>query len=136
METLYDQSYDVSATSIAHDVVRIGEKEDGLFDIEWDVTFSFGFLTHTERMLWMNEDVETLLEQLGRLKEQGTLGTLSPGLSIAYEAYPHEEGLYRFAFWLDPGEMNSLIGTEAGFGLALLATQEALVEWLRGLLPE
>jgi len=60
-------SFDFSKTEAIHEVLKIGEPEDGLFEIEFKLTFSCGFLNYSHNLVWLNQDIETLLEQLKRM---------------------------------------------------------------------
>lgn len=43
-----------------HEVFKIGELECSTFEIE--LTFSYVFLDYAHNFVWLNEDVDTLLE--------------------------------------------------------------------------
>lgn len=133
---LKDRSFDFSETEVKYEVLKLNEMEDGLTEIEFDLTFSYGFLDYTHRFVWINEDVESLVEQIEGMgqREIGSLGVLSPGISFTYEACPHEEGMYTFTILMDSGYVNSGMGTDSGIGISLYVHQEEVKQWISAVL--
>ncbi|ARK20372.1 MULTISPECIES: hypothetical protein [Sporosarcina] len=134
--TLKDESFDFSETEVTHEVLKIGEPEDGLFEIEFKLTFSYGFLNYSHNFVWLNQDIETLLEQLKKMdgKNNGTLSVLSPGVSFSYSQNPHDENFYEFTVFMDTGYINSYMGTESKLGITLSATREDIENWVASFL--
>ncbi|WP_153733377.1 hypothetical protein [Sporosarcina obsidiansis] len=128
---LKDRSFEWSETAVAHEVFKLGETEGTLFEIEFTLTFSFGFLEYAHDFVWVNKDVETLLEQLHKIggKKSGTLSALSPGLSFSYEQSEHERDVYFFSVFMDAGYMNSYMGTETGLSITLRTTWKEIKIW-------
>ncbi|AXI01026.1 hypothetical protein DV702_15660 [Sporosarcina sp. PTS2304] len=130
--TLKDSSFEFSETEVIYEVLNIGELEDGLFEIEFELTFSFGFLKYSHPFIWINEDIDTLVEQLKKMDEEneGTLSVLSPGVSFAYSKYPHDENVYEFTVFMDTGYINSYMGTESKFGITVVASFDDIERWI------
>ncbi|ARF13110.1 hypothetical protein [Sporosarcina ureae] len=130
--TLKDRSFEFSETEVKHEVIKIGEPEDDLFEIEFKLTFSYGFLNYSHNFIWINQDIETLLEQMKKMDEKnyGTLSVLSPGVSFAYLKDPHDENLYEFTVFMDTGYINSYMGTESKLGITLIVTREDIANWI------
>lgn len=134
--TLKDRSFEFSKTEVKHEVIKIGEPEDGLFEIKFKLTFSYGFLNYSHDFIWINQDVETLIEQLKKMdkKNYGTLSVLSPGVSFAYSKDPHDVNFYEFTVFMDTGYINSYMGTESKFGITLTASREDIGNWITSFL--
>ncbi|PIC57863.1 hypothetical protein CSV80_06010 [Sporosarcina sp. P12(2017)] len=130
--TLKDRSFEFSETEVKHEVIKIGESEDGLFEIEFKLTFSYGFLNYSHNFIWINQEIETLLEQMKKMDEKscGTLSVLSPGVSFAYSKDPHDESLYEFTVFMDTGYINSYMGTESKLGITLTVPREYIGNWI------
>lgn len=132
--TLKDRSFEFSETEVTHEVFLIGALDGSRYEIEFKLTFSYGFLTHTEQFVWLNDDVEILLEQVEKMHEteSGTLGGFSPGISFSYEKYvdEEEEDLYAFTVHMDTGYINAFMGTESNLGITLTASKDEIKEWI------
>ncbi|PID21431.1 hypothetical protein CSV61_09400 [Sporosarcina sp. P3] len=130
--TLKDRSFEFSETEVKHEVFNMGELEDGLFEIEFKLTFSYGFLNYSHNFVWINQDIETLLEQLKIMDEttNGTLSVLNPGISFAYSQDPHDEYFYEFTVFMDTGYINSHMGTESKLGITLSVSREDIKNWI------
>ncbi|WP_313234982.1 hypothetical protein [Sporosarcina ureae] len=130
--TLKDRSFEFSETEVKHEVIKIGEPEDDLFEIEFKLTFSYGFLNYSHNFIWINQDIETLLEQMKKMDEKnyGTLSVLSPGVSFAYSKDPHDENFYEFTVFMDTGYINSYMGTESKLGITLTVSREDIANWI------
>lgn len=135
---LRDTGYQFSETEIKHEVIRIGKPKEDLFEIEFKITCSFGFLEFSHNFVWLNEDVTSLLNQIKNIgeKERGYLSVLSPGIAFSYTKYPHQENLYEFTFHLDTGFINSDMGTGANLGLTLMTSLDEISIWIQNLLKQ
>ncbi len=133
--TLKDRSYEFSKTEVTHEVFKVGKREGSLFEIEFTLTFSYGFLDYSHNFVWLNEDIEILIHQMNKMdqRESGTLGTLSPGVSFSYLKDPHEKDLYEFTVYMDTGYINAYMGTESKLGITLTASKNEIKEWVASL---
>lgn len=133
---LRDMSYEFSETAVKHEVFKIGKPEGNLFEIEFTLTFSYGFLEYAHDFVWLNEDVEVLLKQIKEMdgKESGTFSVLSPGVSFSYSKYTHEEGIYFFTVAMDTGYINAYMGTESNLGITIKTTLTAISTWVKSFL--
>ncbi|WP_301107485.1 hypothetical protein [Sporosarcina sp.] len=135
---LKDCSHEFSETAVVHEVFALGEPEGTLFEIEFRLTFSYGFLEYGHNFVWLNEDIETLLVQLNEIGEEasGNLSALSPGVSFSYERYEHEPDTYFFSVFMDAGYINSYMGTDSGLGITLRTTLEEIKEWFENFIQK
>ncbi len=136
--TLKDTDYEFSETEVKHEVIRIGKFENDLFEIEFKLTCSFGFLEFAHNFVWLNEDITTLLNQIENIGEEkhGTLSVLSPGIAFSYVKYPHKDNIYEFTIHLDTGFINSDMGTGANLGLTLMTSLDEIRIWVQALLKQ
>lgn len=135
---LKDRSHEFSETEVRHEVFNIGKPEGNLFEIEFKLTFSYGFLDYSHNFVWINQDIETLREQLKKMDENdsGTLSVLSPGISFAYSKDPHDETFYEFTVFMDTGYINSYMGTESKLGITLTVSQEGIGNWVASFIKD
>lgn len=138
LQTLKDQSYEFSETAVKHEVHKSGERQETVSEIEFTLTFSFGFMEYSHDFVWLNEDVDTLLLQIEKIGngKSGTLGVLSPGISFAYERYEHEPELFFFTVLMDTGYVNSYMGTDSSLGITLRVSLSEISDWIGSLLKE
>lgn len=135
---LKDRYFEFSETAVTHEVFKIGESEGTLFEVEFKLTFSYGFLDYAHNFVWLNEDIETLIEQINKIggENSGTLGTFSPGVSFSYEACEHEKGLYELSVFMDTGYINSYMGTESKLGITLTASMDEIRGWIAAIIEK
>lgn len=135
---LKDRSFEFSETEVKHEVFKVGKPEGTLFEIEFKLTFSYGFLNYSHNFVWINQDIETLSEQLKKMDENdsGTLSVLSPGVSFAYSKDPHDENFYEFTVFMDTGYINSYMGTESKLGITVTVSHEEIGNWIASFIKD
>lgn len=107
---------------------------EDLLRFEVKVTFDFGFSQIISNIVWTQEDVNLLKEQIDSLNLGSTFGSFSPvepDLSFVYfKEYEEDDEVFTLYITLDSGQINNDIGTDTGPTLKMAVTKEKLVNWI------
>src|SRR5690625_1527215 len=133
MITLFDMYYEDSKVKMDM-LLRNKEKNEDFVRLDIQVSFEFNLSTVESNIVWTEEDISILKEQIHEISSEsivGTLSSLEPDLTFMYikdsEEETEELTLY---ITLDSGLINSDIGTETGPTLKIITTEDKLIKWI------
>ncbi|PWU68783.1 MULTISPECIES: hypothetical protein [Gracilibacillus] len=137
MVSLKDLHYDYSRVELKMELkekVKVG----ATIRLSLDTYLSFGFSTIETNIIWTEQDIQLLKEQIQSIPLIGDsvdyLNGLEPDLSFIYirsnDLANNELILF---ITLDSGQINHQIGTDSGPAIKLLTTQQELLKWITDL---
>lgn len=130
MVYLEDLSIKFSETKVGLNVLeKKGET------IHFDLNLECEFLNFSHDYVWLEEDVDLVLEEIANIKknnlERDIITVDSPGIEFSYEQYPHDKTIYFFTVSVDLGFITSDMGTETLLSITLKTTLPDLENWIR-----
>ncbi len=133
MIILFDMYYENSKVKMDM-LLKNKEEIEDFVRLDIQVSFEFNFSTVESNIVWTQEDISILKEQIHEISSEsivGTLSSLEPDLTFMYikdsEEETEELTLY---ITLDSGLVNSAIGTETGPTLKIITTEDKLIKWI------
>jgi len=132
MITLFDMYYEDSKVKMDM-LLRNKEKNEDFVRLDIQVSFEFNLSTVESNIVWTEEDISILKEQIHEMSSEsivGTLSSLEPDLTFMYIKDSEETEELTLYITLDSGLINSDIGTETGPTLKIITTEDKLIKWI------
>lgn len=132
MITLFDMYYEESKAKMDM-LLRNKEKNEDFVRLDIQVSFEFNLSTVESNIVWTEEDISILKEQIHEMSSEsivGTLSSLEPDLTFMYIKDSEETEELTLYITLDSGLINSDIGTETGPTLKIITTEDKLIKWI------
>lgn len=136
MITLFDMYYEDSKVKMDM-LLRNKETIEDFVRLDIQVSFEFNFSKIGSNIVWTQEDINILKEQIHEISSGSTVGTLSslePDLTFMYiNDFEEENEELNLYITLDSGLINNAVGTETGPTLKIITTKDRLIKWINNI---